>query len=91
VRKDVKDHGVINAVEGNVLPGEQVAIIDDVITTGGSTITAIERARQKGLVVERVIAFIDREEGGRENILIHVPRVDAVLTRTEIMARYRGK
>jgi orotate phosphoribosyltransferase len=91
VRKDVKDHGVINAVEGNVRPGERVAIIDDVITTGGSTITAIERARQKGLVVERVIAFIDREEGGRENILIHVPRVDAVLTRTEIMARYRGK
>jgi orotate phosphoribosyltransferase len=91
VRKDVKDHGIINAVEGNVRPGERVAIIDDVITTGGSTITAIDRARQKGLVVERVIAFIDREEGGRENILVHAPRVDAVLTRTEIMARYRGK
>jgi orotate phosphoribosyltransferase len=91
VRKDVKDHGIINAVEGNVLPGEQVAIIDDVITTGGSTITAIERARQKGLVVERVIALIDREEGGKENILVHTPRVDAVLTRTEIMARYRKK
>jgi orotate phosphoribosyltransferase len=91
VRKDVKDHGVINAVEGNVRPGEQVAIIDDVITTGGSTITAIERARQKGLAVERVIALIDREEGGRENILAHVQRVDSVLTRTEIMARYRGK
>jgi orotate phosphoribosyltransferase len=91
VRKDVKDHGIINAVEGNVRPGEQVAIIDDVITTGGSTITAIERAQQKGLAVERVIALIDREEGGRENILVHAPRVDAVLTRTEIMARYRRK
>jgi orotate phosphoribosyltransferase len=91
VRKDVKDHGIINAVEGNVRPGEQVAIIDDVITTGGSTITAIERAQQKGLVVERVIALIDREEGGRENILVHAPRVDAVLTRTEIMARYQRK
>lgn len=91
VRKDVKDHGVINAVEGNVRPGEQVAIIDDVITTGGSTITAIERAQQKGLVVERVIVFIDREEGGKENILAHAPRVDAVLTRTEIMARYRRR
>ena len=88
VRKDVKDHGVINAVEGNVRPGEQVAIIDDVITTGGSTITAIERARERGLVVERVIVFIDREEGGKENILVHAPRVHAVLTRTEIMARY---
>jgi orotate phosphoribosyltransferase len=91
VRKDVKDHGVINAVEGNVRTGERVAIIDDVITTGGSTITAIERARQKGLVVERVIVLIDREEGGKENILVHAPRVEAVLTRTEIMARYRTR
>ena len=91
VRKDVKDHGIINAVEGNVMPGERVAIIDDVITTGGSTITAIERARQKGLVVERAIVLIDREEGGRENILVHAQRVDAVLTRTEIMARYRKR
>jgi orotate phosphoribosyltransferase len=90
VRKDVKDHGIKNAVEGNVKPGERVAIIDDVITTGGSTITAIERAREAGLVIDRVIALIDREEGGRENILSHVPRVDAVLTRTEIMAWYRG-
>jgi orotate phosphoribosyltransferase len=90
VRKDVKDHGIKNAIEGNVIPGEKVAIIDDVITTGGSTINAIERAREAGLVIDRVIALIDREEGGRENILLHVPRVDAVLTRTEIMAWYRG-
>jgi orotate phosphoribosyltransferase len=90
VRKDVKDHGIKNAIEGNVIPGEKVAIIDDVITTGGSTIKAIERAREAGLVIDRVIALIDREEGGRENILHHVPRVDAVLTRTEIMAWYRG-
>jgi orotate phosphoribosyltransferase len=66
-----------------------VAIIDDVITTGGSTIQAIERAWEAGLVVDRVIALIDREEGGRENIAAHVARVDAVLTRTQIMARYK--
>jgi orotate phosphoribosyltransferase len=72
-----------------VQAGERVAIIDDVITTGGSTITAIERAREAGLVIDRVIALIDREEGGRENIAAHVARVDAVLTRTQIMARYQ--
>ncbi|MCX5857565.1 MAG: orotate phosphoribosyltransferase, partial [Deltaproteobacteria bacterium] len=66
-----------------------VVILDDVITTGGSTITAIERAREAGLIVDRVIALIDREEGGRENIAALVARVDAVLTRTEIMARYK--
>lgn len=90
VRKDVKDHGIKNAVEGNVQPGERVAILDDVITTGGSTITAIERAQEFGLLVDRVIALVDREEGGRENILARCERVDAVLTRTEIMARYRN-
>ena len=89
VRKDVKDHGMMSGIEGNVRPGDRVAILDDVITTGGSTIAAIERAEKAGLVIDRVIALIDREEGGRENIAARVGRVDAVLTRTEIMARYQ--
>jgi orotate phosphoribosyltransferase len=88
VRKDVKEHGTRSAIEGEVSKGEKVVIIDDVITTGGSTITAIEKAREAGLDVERVIALIDREEGGKENILAHVGRVDAVLTRTEVMSVY---
>jgi len=89
VRKDIKDHGTKSAIEGDVQPGERVVVLDDVITTGSSTITAIERVREAGLIVERVIAFIDREEGGRENIVQFVDRVDAVLTRTEVMAFYR--
>jgi len=86
VRKDVKNHGTKSPIEGDVKPGEIVAIIDDVITTGGSTITAIGEARKAGLVIDRVITLIDREEGGRENILQHVEHVQSVLTRTEIMA-----
>jgi len=86
VRKDAKDHGTKSAIEGNVTSGEKVVIIDDVITTGGSTITAIEHARKAGLVIDRVITLIDREEGGRENILQHVDFVQSVFTRTEIMA-----
>jgi orotate phosphoribosyltransferase len=93
VRKDVKEHGTKRAVEGDVQTGDRVLIIDDVITTGGSTLTAIERARQSGLIVDRVIALIDREEGGREAIIGKgdVDRVDAILTRTEIMALYLEK
>jgi len=86
VRKDVKDHGTKSPIEGNVKTGEKVVIIDDVITTGGSTITAIEHARSAGLVIDRVITLIDREEGGRENILRHLDHVQSVFTRTEIMA-----
>jgi len=89
VRKDVKDHGTKSALEGGVQAGERVVILDDVITTGGSTITAIEKAKEVGLVIDRVIALIDREEGGRENIMAHIPRVDAVVTRSEIMAVYK--
>ena len=89
VRKDVKEHGTRSAVEGDVHKGEKVVIIDDVITTGGSTITAIEKAREAGLVVERVITLIDREEGGRENIQAYVGQVDSVLTRTEVMSIYK--
>lgn len=85
VRKDVKDHGTKSAIEGSVQSGERVVIIDDVITTGGSTITAIGEARKAGLVIDRVVTLIDREEGGRENILAHVDCVQSVLTRTEIM------
>jgi orotate phosphoribosyltransferase len=61
-----------------------------VITTGGSTITAIEIAREAGLKVDRVIALVDREEGGRENIKKYIDRIDAVLTRSEIMNLYKG-
>jgi orotate phosphoribosyltransferase len=85
VRKDIKTHGTKSAIEGSVGTGEKVAIIDDVITTGGSTITAIEQARMAGLIVEMVITLIDREEGGRENILQYVDNIKSILTRTEVM------
>jgi orotate phosphoribosyltransferase len=91
VRKDAKNHGTKSGIEGNIAPGERVAIIDDVITTGRSTITAIEIAREAGLKVDRVIALVDREEGGRENIKKYIDRVDAVLTRSEIMDLYKGR
>jgi len=91
VRKETKDHGTKTAIEGGVTPGERVVILDDVITTGISTITAIERSKDAGLIVDRVIALIDREEGGRENILAHCPRVEAILTRSEIMDRYQER
>lgn len=91
VRKDIKGHGTKSAIEGDIHPGEKVVIIDDVITTGGSTITAIEIAKDAGLVINRVIALIDREEGGRENIEKHIKRVDAILTRSEIMDIFKKR
>jgi orotate phosphoribosyltransferase len=68
IRKETKKHGTRKWLEGNLAEGARVVIIDDVITTGGSTIKAIERAEEAGLEVALVLALVDREEGGRENI-----------------------
>ena len=64
VRKEAKGHGTGKQVEGPVQPGQRVVIVEDVITSGGSAIKAVEAAQEFGLVVERVIAIIDRLAGG---------------------------
>jgi len=89
IRKTRKDHGMIRWIEGDVQPGERVAIIDDVATTGGSTIKAIERARSEGLEVVRAVIFVDRQEGGIENIRRHVPQVSSIITRDELVTRWK--
>ncbi len=69
VRKEPKGHGLRLPIEGNLEPGDPVIIIEDVVTTGGSTIRAIEAARDYGLDILGVIALLDRcEQGGRANI-----------------------
>jgi len=77
---------MIKWIEGEMIPGEKVVIIDDVATTGGSTIKAVERARWEGLDVVRVVTLIDRQEGGLENIRNHVDEVTTIITRDELMA-----
>jgi orotate phosphoribosyltransferase len=66
VRKEAKGHGTNQYIEGPVLPGENVVIVEDVVTTGGSSLAAIERCEGFGLKVQRVIAIVDRMEGGTE-------------------------
>jgi len=91
VRKDAKGHGTKSRIEGNVRAGERVAVLDDVVTTGASTIIALEAAKEAGLIVDRVIALVDREEGGAENILKYVDRLDPVFKRSEIMKLHEEK
>ena len=91
IRKSQKDHGIIRWIEGDMEPGNRVAIIDDVATTGSSTVKAIQRARSEGLVVVKAVVLVDRQEGGLENIRKHVPDVSAVISKDELMARYSSK
>jgi orotate phosphoribosyltransferase len=69
VRKERKEHGLQRWVEGPPLdPGERCLVVEDVVTTGGSTVTAIERIREEGLEVVGVLAVLDRLAGGGEAI-----------------------
>ena len=86
IRKTKKDHGIVRWIEGDIQPGQRVAIIDDVATTGGSTIKAIERARSEGLEVVKSVILVDRQEGGLDNIQRHVADVSCIITRDELMA-----
>lgn len=89
IRKTAKAHGTMQWIEGNVKAGDRVIIVDDVITTGKSTIEAVTRAREANLEIVKVIAMIDRQESGRENIEALGLAVEAVVTREEVMAIYR--
>lgn len=68
VRKAPKAHGTGQRIEGPFAPGDRVAIVEDVITTGGSALQAVEAVRAAGGLVAGVLAVVDREEGGREAI-----------------------
>ena len=68
VRKEAKDHGTGRRIEGKLEPGSRVVIVDDVVTTAGSTLKAIEAAQEGGYPVAAVICLVDREEGGAEKL-----------------------
>ena len=68
VRKEAKQHGTGKLIEGPFQPGDHVVVVEDVITTGGSALKAVEAVRAAGGIVVGVLALVDREEGGREAI-----------------------
>ena len=84
IRKEAKGHGTGAWIEGasGLRPGAAVVIVEDVITTGGSTLRAIERARDADLEVVLITALVDRDEGGREAVEREAPLL-ALFTRTD--------
>jgi len=89
VRKTAKSHGTMQWIEGNIKRGDKVVIVDDVITTGKSTIEAITRSKEAGLDIVKVIALIDRQEGGKEAVEASGYKLDSIITREEVMERYK--
>ena len=68
VRKEAKGHGMGRQVEGPVQPGMRVVIVEDVVTSGGSALQAVDAAIAFGLKIDTIMAVVDRLEGGRETI-----------------------
>ena len=69
VRKEPKGHGTGAWIEGPLLPkGTKVTVLEDVVTTGGSSIKAVEKLRDAGYVVDRIVTIVDRKEGGEDAI-----------------------
>jgi orotate phosphoribosyltransferase len=90
VRKAEKAHGTGRKIEGFLKLGAHVVIVDDVCTTGGSTITAIEATREAGMNVAGVFCLVDREQGGRANIeaTCHGVPFLSLFTATEVRAAH---
>ncbi len=92
VRKERKEHGLKRLVEGNLPDHSRVAVVDDVVTQGSSTLDAIDRLRLEGHTISQVIVLVDREQGGfakiRDTLGGDVP-VHAVFVKSELRARWR--
>ncbi len=87
VRKQPKGHGTNQYLEGlaNFAPGAKVALLEDVVTTGGTLVKACDRVRDAGLDIVAVVCVLDREEGGRENLAKAGYDLRSIFTRSELL------
>jgi orotate phosphoribosyltransferase len=88
IRKEAKGHGTGSWIEGksNIPIGSKVALVEDVVTTGGTLIKAIERTEEEGYIVAQVFTIVDREEGGKNALSRAGQELSALFTRRDILA-----
>jgi orotate phosphoribosyltransferase len=85
VRKQAKDYGTSNRLEGVSSEGDCVCLVEDVVTSGGAAIEAIEALREAGLRVSNAVCVVDREEGGVDALARHAVRLRPLFTASELM------
>lgn len=84
VRKKAKDYGTCKIAEGGEISGKRLAIVEDVITSGGQVILSTMELRQRGALVEDVLCVIDREAGGKEKLAAEGLTLHALFTKAEL-------
>jgi len=85
VRKERKDHGTSKDYEGDLVAGDRLLFVEDVVTTGGTLLKAVERMRAAGADVTEAVAVVDREEGGKEALAAIGVTLRALVTSEELM------
>ncbi|MFA1612443.1 orotate phosphoribosyltransferase [Halobellus rubicundus] len=85
-RKQAKEYGTGNRIEGRLSEGEEVVVLEDIATTGKSALDAVEALREAGAVVNRVLVVVDRQEGARERLAEADVELDALVTAEDLLA-----
>ena len=85
-RKQAKEYGTGNRIEGRLDEGETVVLLEDIATTGKSALDAVQALRDAGAVVDRVIVVVDRQEGAAELLAEHDVELQALLTAEDLLA-----
>jgi orotate phosphoribosyltransferase len=85
VRKEPKGYGTDNRVEGPFEPGECVCLVEDVVTSGGAAVAAVQALREAGLKVRAAVCVVDREEGGVDELARHAVRLHSVFRSSELL------
>lgn len=86
IRKSAKGHGITRQIEGPLSRGDEVLLVEDVVTTGGQSLVGVDALRSAGATVKKVLCVIDREEGGREHIERKDLAFDALFTKNALTA-----
>ncbi|MBO4247561.1 orotate phosphoribosyltransferase [Halomicrobium sp. IBSBa] len=89
-RKQQKEYGTANLIEGDLTEGEEVVILEDIATTGQSAVDAAEALREAGATVSRVLVVVDREEGAAENLAEHDLELSSLVTASDLLADRPG-
>jgi orotate phosphoribosyltransferase len=85
VRKEAKGYGTENRLEGAFAPGEEVCLVEDVVTSGGAAAAAVEALRAAGLECRSAVCVVDREEGGAEALAHHAVRLHPLFRACDIL------
>jgi orotate phosphoribosyltransferase len=91
VRKEAKDYGTSNRIEGEYESGETVCVVEDVVTSGGALLDSVDALRGAGLVVRDAVCVVDREEGGVEALARHDVSLRSLFRASEIVGKTPAK